>query len=185
MNRLERIGRFGIVLLAVASVSGCASTQVTSQQSNIGNEKLARPDHIYVYDFAATPADLSPEDASTAQYSMPSTPQSADAIATGRKLGNLVAKNLVTKIQAMGLPAAEATAGTKPETGDIVIRGHFESVEEGSAGKRIVLGFGSGNAQLLRAQRQAGNGNVRGSREMQREAAPTAADVEHPLARTE
>jgi hypothetical protein len=151
MNRFAGVSRFGVVLLAVAFVAGCASTKVTSKQSNVGSEKLARPGHIYVYDFAATPADITAEDASAAQYAVPSNPQSAKEIDTGRKLGALVANKLVAKIQAMGLPAATAGAATKPAVGDVVVRGHFESVEEGSAGKRIVLGFGSGNADLKTA----------------------------------
>ena len=151
MTTFARVGHFGIALLVMVSVSACATAKVTSQQSNIGNEKISRPDHIYVYSFAATPADLSPEDASTAQYAAPSAPQSPKEVETGRKLGALVAKNLAEKIQAMGLPASAATAATTPRAGDIVIRGHFESIEEGSLGKRVVLGFGSGNADLKTA----------------------------------
>lgn len=151
MTHLERIGRFGLVLIIAAATAGCATATVTTKQSNIGNEKLARPDHIYVYSFAATPADLSAEDVSTAQYATPSTPQSAKEIEAGRKLGALVANNLAEQIQGMGLPAVVATATTTPRAGDIVIRGHFESIEEGSTGKRVVLGFGSGNADLKTA----------------------------------
>lgn len=151
MTHFNRIGRLALAALAAVSIAACASTKVTSKQSNIGNEKLARPDHIYVYSFAATPADLSPEDAATAQYAAPAKQQSEKEIETGRKLGNLVATKLAEKIQAMGLPGAIANAATKPGTGDIVIRGHFQSIEEGSAGKRIVLGFGSGNADLQTA----------------------------------
>ncbi len=151
MANFKKIGRLAVASLAAVSIAACASTKVTSKQSDIGNQKLARPDHIYVYDFAATPTDLSAADASSAQYATPSSPQSAKEIETGRKLGNLVAKNLAQKIQAMGLPGFTADASTKPAVGDIVIRGYFQSIEEGSAGKRIVLGFGSGNADLQTA----------------------------------
>ena len=151
MNTFRRVGRIGIAVLAATSLTGCATTKVTTKQSNIGNEKLARPHHIYVYDFASTPADLSADDASTAQYSAPSKPQTDKEIETGRKLGNLVATKLAAKIQAMGLPGETANAATAPAAGDIVIRGHFQSIEEGSMGKRVVLGFGSGNADLQTA----------------------------------
>ena len=114
MNRLNTAARIGFALLVAASVAGCATAKMTSKQSEIGNEKIARPDRIYVYDFVATPTDLAPEDVSTAQYAAPSAPQSAKEIEAGRKLGSLVATNLVAKIQAMGLPAAEATAATTP-----------------------------------------------------------------------
>jgi hypothetical protein len=151
MSYSKNVSRFSVTLLAILVLAGCATTKVTSQQSDIGNEKIARPDHIYVYSFAATPADLATEDASSAEYGVPSKPQSADEIETGRKLGQLVAKNLAQKIQSMGLPAFTADASTQPAVGDIVIHGHFQSIEEGSAGKRIVLGFGSGSADLQTA----------------------------------
>jgi hypothetical protein len=145
---MRHFNRFGLVLLLVATFAGCASSKVTSRQSDIGEEKLARPDHIFVYDFAATPADIPADVANSTAYTAPSEAPPAKEIATGRKLGNLVANNLVAKIVAMGLPAKLGTAATSPSINDIVIRGHFESIEEGSAGKRLVLGFGSGNADL-------------------------------------
>jgi hypothetical protein len=47
----------------------------------------------------------------------------------------------------MGLPATSAEGQTL-RPGDIMIVGYFESIDEGSAAKRIVLGFGSGGAEL-------------------------------------
>ena len=35
-----------------------------------------------------------------------------------------------------------------PHLGDIVMRGYFVTVDEGSALKRVVIGFGSGSAEL-------------------------------------
>lgn len=151
MNRFHGVSRLGIMLILIVAMTSCAAAKVTSRESDIGNEKIARPDRIYVYDFVATPADLSPQDVTTAQYAAPANPQSDKEIELGRKLGNLVATKLAAKINAMGLAAETADASTKPGVGDLVIRGHFESIEEGSAGKRIVLGFGSGNADLKTA----------------------------------
>jgi hypothetical protein len=48
----------------------------------------------------------------------------------------------------MGLPAVRAAGQRAPQVNDIVIIGHFASIEEGSAAKRFVLGFGSGAAKL-------------------------------------
>jgi hypothetical protein len=135
-------------IFALIVVSGCATTKITARQSDIGNEKLARPDHIYVYDFAATPADIAGDPAAAAQYAAPATPQTPKEIEAGHKLGAQVATELVADIQGMGLPAERATAQTAPSVGDILIKGYFASVEEGSMGKRLVLGFGSGAADL-------------------------------------
>jgi hypothetical protein len=48
----------------------------------------------------------------------------------------------------MGLPAARAADGVKPRVGDIVIRGYFVSIDQGSSEQRMLVGFGSGAAEL-------------------------------------
>jgi len=133
-------------ILAAAAVSGCATTNVTGFQSDIGNAKIPRPDHIIVYDFAATPEEIAAQSPEVAQWGVPAgqTQQEVDA---GRKLGAAVAAELVSEIQAMGLPAS-GSVGAFPRPGDVVIKGYFDSVDQGSAAKRIILGFGSGAANL-------------------------------------
>ena len=143
--------RLAVLSLVVAAVAGCATSKVTARESEIGDERLARPEHIYVYDFAATAADVSPDVAAGSSLTPPSTPPPDEEIAAGRELGQLVAGKLVAKIEDMGLPAVHARSLSRPSVGDIAIHGHFESIEEGSTGKRIVLGFGSGAAELKTA----------------------------------
>ena len=67
--------------------------------------QLPRPSNIWVYDFAATPADVPADSSLAGQYSTSPTPQTAEQIATGRKLGAEIAAQLVEEIQGMGLPA--------------------------------------------------------------------------------
>ena len=67
---------------------------------------------------------------------------------TGRKLGALIAQNLASDIQAMGLSAVQAVPGSVPQVGDGVIRGYLISVEGGSTVKRFVIGFGSGASEM-------------------------------------
>ncbi len=135
-------------LLALIVLAGCASTKVTEGHSDTGDEKLARPDRIIVYDFVATPGDVPTESAIAGQHTQHSTPQTTEQIETGRKLGAQIAKELVAKIQGMGLPAVRANGQPAPRVNDIIIKGYLLSVEEGSAGKRVLIGFGSGNAEL-------------------------------------
>jgi hypothetical protein len=133
-------------LFALATLAACASTKVTGSRDYQG-EKIARPDRIIVHDFAATPADIPTWAAAAGRHAAPSTPQTAEVIETGRELGAHVAKSLVEEIREMGLPAVLA-AGQAPDVGDIVIIGYFESIDEGSAAKRVAIGFGSGGAEL-------------------------------------
>jgi hypothetical protein len=134
-------------LFALVVLAGCASTKVVSQQPYEG-PRIARPERIIVDDFAATPADVPAGSAVVSEYSAPSTSMSPEQIAAARKVGAEVARDLVTEIQNMGLPAVLATGQSPPKVGDLVIMGYFVSVQEGSAAERVLIGFGSGAADL-------------------------------------
>ncbi len=135
-------------LFALAVLSGCASTDVESSKSYVGDKKLARPGQVIVYDISATGADVAADSSLSGQFAEHSTPQTAEEIAVGRKLGAEIAKQLVTEIRDMGLAATRALDRPQRKVGDLVIKGHFVSVVEGSAAKRILIGFGSGNADV-------------------------------------
>ena len=136
-----------LYLLALLIIAGCASTKVTSRnESTIG--KLPRPAHIWVYDFAATPADVPEESALAGQHSEHNPPQTAEHIKAGRQLGAEIEAQLVKQIRGMGMPAEHAVQETKPQINDLVIRGYLVSFNEGSAAKRILIGFGSGASDL-------------------------------------
>lgn len=54
------------------------------------------------------------------QYNQQSLPQTPQDIALGRELGRQMAVQLVQYIQAMGLPATQATADSKPGINDSI-----------------------------------------------------------------
>jgi hypothetical protein len=134
------------LLLAVMVVAGCASTEVTERQRYQGAQ-LARPDRIIVHDFTANPAEVPPESAFAAQMAGAPTP-TAQQIEVGRELGAQVATDLVAELREMGLPAVRAAGQPPPRPDDIVLRGYFVSVDEGRVGRRVLVGFGSGAAEL-------------------------------------
>jgi hypothetical protein len=134
---------------ALVVMTGCASTEITERQRYQG-EKLARPDRIIVYDFTADPAEVPPYSTFAAQLSEAPAPTREQA-ELGRKLGAQVAQELVADLQGMGPPAVPAAGQPPPQVNDIVLRGYFVSVDEGSAGKRVLVGFGSGAAELRTA----------------------------------
>jgi hypothetical protein len=139
--------RIVLCLVALAVVAGCASTKVSDRQEIVFGP-IPRPAHIWVYDFAVTPADVPAYSSLAGTPSASSTPLTPDQIATGRKLGAQVAAELVTQINAMGMPAEQAMAGITPQINDLVIRGYFLSIDTGSAEKRVAIGFGSGESEL-------------------------------------
>jgi hypothetical protein len=66
-------------------------------------------------------------------------------------LGAEVARQVVAELREAGLPAVQTAGQPAPQNEDIVIRGYFVSADEGSAAKRVLVGFGSGNAELMTA----------------------------------
>jgi len=137
-----------LCLLSLLVIAGCASTKVTSREQRVTGD-LPRPKTIWVYDFVATPADVPADSAFAGQYE--TVPQTSEQIATGRELGAQIAADLVNRIRDMGLPAARASTRTRPQINDLVFRGYLLSIDEGSAAKRIAIGFGSGSSQLRTA----------------------------------
>jgi hypothetical protein len=71
-----------------------------------------------------------------------------EQIELGHQLGAEVATRLAEKIAEMGLPGLRAADQPQPRPGDLVLMGYFLTVDKGSAMKRVLIGFGSGTAEL-------------------------------------
>ena len=168
-HSIKLIAPASAALLAVLVGAGCASTKVTDQQQLVTG-LLPKPNNILVYNFIANPGDLPADSVLASEPDVDKTPPSEEQIAEGRKLGEQIASELVTEIRTMGMPAQVATPGTQPKLNDIVLRGYLLSIKEGSAAKRVAIGFGSGASQLrtlveafqmtATGQRKLGSGSV-------------------------
>ena len=143
---MQALGRIAAWLFASLALASCASSEVTSYQPYQG--KIARPDRILVYDIAASPADLPADIAAASPRALPAASETPQELATGRELGTSIAKFLVEDLRAAGLPAVRVTGAPGPRPGDALVTGYFVSVDPGDAAKRVVLGFGSGAAEL-------------------------------------
>src|SRR5689334_18029947 len=141
--------RAAAALSILAALAGCASAKVTPTQTYAG-APLPRPGRIIVEDFGVAPSDVSPNSELGAQAAG-ATPESPHDAELGRKLGAEVAKQLVLDLQGMGLPAVQVEGQPPAQVNDIVLKGNFYSIEQGSTGKRVLLGFGSGAAELRTA----------------------------------
>jgi hypothetical protein len=135
------------LFFVLAVLVGCASTKVTAV-TPMGGQGIARPNRIWVYNFVASSSDMPGDSSIINSVGVPSTPPTAEQIATGRRLGALIAQDLVQDIQAMGLSAVQAGPGASPQVGDGVIRGYIVSVEGGGVVKRFVIGFGYGTSEM-------------------------------------
>jgi Domain of unknown function (DUF4410) len=134
-------------LITLAMTAGCASTTVSNRQQ-VATGYLPRPAQIWVYDFAATPADVPPESSLAGQFPTDAAPQTTEEIAEGRKLASQITANLVQQINGMGLSAATGSAATRPQLNDLVIEGSLLSVQQGSAAERVAIGFSAGQSEM-------------------------------------
>jgi hypothetical protein len=144
--------RFGVdelaaCLIALAMTAGCASTTVSNRQQ-LATGDLPRPAQIWVYDFAATPADIAPESSLAGQATANAGPQTDDQIAEGRRLASQITVLLVQQIRDMGISAASGSAATRPQLNDLVIQGSIVSLQQGSAAERVAIGFSAGQSEL-------------------------------------
>src|SRR5262245_22525492 len=113
MRRSDRLLSF---LVALFLVGGCASTKVSDRQILV-TEKVPRPDHILIYDFVATPADL-PSYSSIPAADIDRAPQTSEQIDTGRRVGAAIATRLVEEVRRMGLPAERGSTQSVPQIND-------------------------------------------------------------------
>lgn len=136
----------GVVLVALL-LAGCTSVKTTDRDEYHG-PKLPRPARILVYDFAATPADIPEWAESHSAYADAGASVDADDLEEGRELGAAVSKELVKKLNEMGMTAVRAQGQPGPQQNDLAVVGYFSSIDTGSAVERVVIGFGKGGSEV-------------------------------------
>lgn len=138
-----------VVLCALLTIgSGCASTNVT-EINRLRPEAVTRPDRVLVYPIATTMDELPSDSVLQAKASPREEKQSAEEMQLGRELGAQIAKELVTRLRDLGLPAVQATPGGSQERmNDLVIRGGFVEIDKGNMALRTMVGFGAGGSDL-------------------------------------
>ena len=70
------LNKFIAYLLALAITAGCASTTVSNREQTVSGT-IPRPAQIWVYDFAATPAEVPPESSLSGQPTENAAPPTA------------------------------------------------------------------------------------------------------------
>ena len=136
-----------VACLMALTMAGCASTTETERE-NLATGNLMQPNQIWVYNFAAMPAEVVAESALAGQASQSAAPLTAQQIAEGQKLGSEIATELIQQIQAMGLPATNASAASRPQVDDVVIEGSLLSIQQGNAAERVSIGLTAGESEL-------------------------------------
>jgi hypothetical protein len=138
--------------LLIVGALGCASTQVTRSTEYAGG--LPKPERILVHRFATSAGDVRLDHSVTAEaaWKLQGTPEATERSDVARAVADVLAKELVEKIQALGLPA-ELSEGSPSLDGrpTLVIDGQFLSIDQGSRTKRVVVGLGAGRSDVRTA----------------------------------
>jgi len=144
--------KFGLLtLILLAVVAGCGPTNV--QQEKMTATQLARPDHILVYDFAVSPAEVELDKGLSADLMQKyrehkGTSRTAEEIKVGHKVADALAKELVNKILSYGLMAERAFGLPSAKGKVLMIKGQLLSIDEGNRTERVVIGLGAGRTSV-------------------------------------
>jgi hypothetical protein len=140
----------GIAGLFIAiTMAGCASTTVTPQQETFATN-LPAPPIVLVYRFAVNMNEVTANQGlfQKAINAAESTTVAQQDTEVAREVADAFADEMVTKIIALGLPAQRATPATYVPQNALIITGEFVDVDEGNRTRRLVIGFGAGQAKV-------------------------------------
>jgi hypothetical protein len=102
-----------------------------------------------VYPFATSTADIQLDSSPTAAaaWKLKGISAPSERREVAHAVADAVADRLVTKIQALGLPAERASGPPQPGEGSVLaVTGHFLEIDEGSRVARITIGLGAGRS---------------------------------------
>lgn len=157
-----RFKRAWIFLLALI-LAACASTDAEVTKEREDDRKLPYPSKILVYDFATSPAEVSTDSIVSDRLrggvdDPQANPQRGQL---EHQIAAVLSERLVSELRDLDLPA-ERWQGPPPAGKSIyTIEGQFLTIDEGSALKRMIIGFGAGGTELqvlVQAYRMTGKG---------------------------
>ena len=153
-STIQHVGlrRAGLASAAALLALGCATTEASVSSEYQGY--LPRPTRILIFPFATSPEEVQLDWSPTVvgAWKLQGLSASAEREKVGHAVAEALAKKLVTKVQAMGLPAEFATGPVPAATGSMLgISGQFLAIDEGNRAERVVIGLGAGRSNVRTA----------------------------------
>lgn len=146
MMRNERL-KTALGLSVLCALVGCTSIQTVDEYSG---GPLPRPDRVLVADFAVSPEDVKLDRGISARAlaAAKGTSRTGQEIEIGQKVASTLSQKLVSEIRKLGLDAERAMGTPMPRGNDLVVEGHFLSIDEGNRTERVVIGLGMGRTDV-------------------------------------
>jgi hypothetical protein len=138
----------GLLLISIIA-AGCASASITPQQTAEPAKPL-RPQMIYVRNFAVVAEDVKESHGTISQTErkFSSTTDRQREMDIGHSAAKELSDQLTKDLQALGFTVQEQTGELAPGGDVLLVEGQFISVDEGAAGRRVMIGFGVGQSTL-------------------------------------
>jgi hypothetical protein len=135
-------------LAGALGLASCAPTQVQSTYQR--NAAMPRPEQVLVYDFAVSPIDVQLDRGLSGQVveAAKGTPRTEQELQLGQKAARALSNELVSRINAMGLPARRVVGAPARWEKAVLIEGQFVSIDQGNSTERNVIGLGIGRSQV-------------------------------------
>ncbi|WP_144109861.1 DUF4410 domain-containing protein [Paraburkholderia sp. BCC1886] len=138
------------VVCCSALLTGCAGSKI-HDTNEFSSEPHARPDTIYVYAFDCDPAQVKLDggvvEKLASHMSSTSIAQKQSAEATAMR--EQVADEIVHRLQKMGLNALRSDTPAPLAQNALLVEGHFDSIDSGNRGRRIMIGLGAGQSEVI------------------------------------
>jgi hypothetical protein len=137
-----------LVALGALWLAACAPSTV--QTSFEQAPALGRPNTILVYDFAvsADEVQLDRGVVGDVESQQAHTPRTTQELELGHKVARIISDELVSEINAMGLPAKRAWGAPSSWERALVVEGQLLSVDQGNMAERITIGLGAGRSDV-------------------------------------
>lgn len=104
--------------------------------------KLARPDTILIYDFAVSADEVQLDSGVVGKVEAKASgkPRTEQELDVGHKVAGIISEQLVSEINAMGMPAQRAFGAPRSWGNVMVVEGQMASIDEGNQVERVAIG---------------------------------------------
>ena len=129
-------------------LSACAPSSVQTDYESV--PRLARPDTILIYDFAVSPDEVQLDSGLVGKVEAKESGKSRteQELEVGHKVAGIISEQLVTEINALGLPARRAFGAPRSFVNTMVVEGQIASINEGNQAERVAIGLGAGASDV-------------------------------------
>lgn len=138
---------FKIILLGFLCqffLLGCAKTQL-GKVKELNAAGLTKPDKVLIQPFTFNEKDIEPGSSPISMVSGSSSKRD-EILALAKEVNGALVEELSQKVKEMGLTPVVISDGKQPSSSEVLVTGRWTKIDEGSAVKRNMIGFGAGQS---------------------------------------